>query len=135
MFIFDNNGKVKPGPFVLTLGVVLVVALQMGVPHQLGWPFFLVSFISGSLGGLLFLKVSVQITRYWDTLPKRNRTIVLASLPVVILIIGFVTNHGLPDESLNNFILISSVVTVLCLIGLYKLLSKVLDKLWVRFTK
>lgn len=116
------------------LVVVFVAALSMRV-QQVGWSFFILCFVVGSLGGLSLLWIKGRVQANWNQLPKSKRIPLTALAIALVLAAIFLGNRHEPNEAAADVMECLSVLLALALLGLYRVWSRFLDNLHSKFSK
>jgi len=123
----------------LMVGVALLVvfpnALALHMERLRGWGFLALCFLVGALGAFGFLWARGRLLVARNRLPKGQRYALVCVAIAVVLGGSFIINRGKPDADFNNFLTCLTVCIVLFLWGLYRIVSRVLDALWARFSK
>jgi hypothetical protein len=120
---------------VAVLAVVFLAALSMGMQRTVGWGFFVLCFIVGTLAGLALIFVQEQTVSFWSQLPQSRRRLAIATTVPLVLVVTFVANRHKPDEFANDAAMCFALVVALLLWGLARLMSRLLDALHARFSK
>jgi len=123
----------------LMIGVVLLVvflsALHSHMERFTGWGLLVLIFLVGAGGALAYEWARGQLLLAWNRLPKRQRLALVCAAIALFLGGTFVIYRGKPDADFNNFVTRMCVCLALILWGLYRIVSRVLDALWARFSK
>jgi cytochrome bd-type quinol oxidase subunit 2 len=117
------------------LVAVFIGALSMHAQQKLGWAFLLLCLFVGFFGGVGALWVKGRIYATWHHLPKYKRTTFILAGTTIVLAAIFLFNRHKPDEGAADFAGVLTVFVVLFLWGLYSLWSRLLDAIYIRFTK
>jgi hypothetical protein len=117
------------------LAVVFLAALSMHVERTVGWGFFILCFIVGSLAGLALIFVRDQTVSFWSQLPKSRRRIAIATAVPLILVVTFASNRHKPDEFANDAAVCFGLIVASLLWGLAGLVSRLVNALHARLSK
>jgi hypothetical protein len=130
-----NQLRENPWLIATVLVVVFLGALSMHMERIVGWSFLLLCFVVGSLGGLGLIWIRNQAAPRWSELSKLQKRIGVASGVVLVVVVTFSTNRHKPDEFANDAAMCFALVVALSLLGLARLMSRLVDALHTRFSK
>jgi hypothetical protein len=122
----------------LTIAVLVVVFLggvSMHMERMMGWGFFVLCFIVGSVAGLSFTWGRERFLLHWNGLSKSRRRIAIAAGLSLYIIGNFIANRHKPDEAFHDTMTCLLVLGLLLFWGLYRITSHFLDALHARFSK
>jgi hypothetical protein len=123
---------------VLTIAVLVVVflgGLSMHMERIMGWGFFVLCFVVGSVGGLSLAWSRGLFLLHWNKLPKSRRRIAISAGLSLYIIGNFIANRHKPDEGFHDTMTVLLVLGLLLFWGLYRIMSRFLDALHARFSK
>ncbi len=100
-----------------------------------GWSFIVLCFVASLLGAVGYLWARDRLLPTWELLPKARR-LFLALLTVAIVLAGrLVANRHKPDEEFADVMACVGVLAAFVLVGLYRIMSHLLDSLHARASR
>lgn len=120
--------------FTIVVIVVFIAALSLNLERWHGWGFLLLCFVLGSTGGLAVIWLKDKLLMGWSRLSKSARITLVVAAVCAWLIGIYIVNSHTTDEAANDVIAYLGVAAVLLLVGLYRVLSRLLDGIWARFS-
>ena len=118
------------------LVVVFVGALSMHVEQFVGWGFFFLCFLAGSLGGLGYLLGRDRLLVNWNRLPPSRRAILVILGIALTLVVVLIASRHKPDHGFADAVAALGILSALAVLwGAYRITSHLLDVLHERFSK
>jgi hypothetical protein len=117
---------------VAILVVVFLAGLSMHVERAVGWGFFILCFVVGSLGGLGFIWSRQRFRFYWNTQTKSRKRIAIAAIVLLYIVATIIANRHKPDEVFYDTV---DVLSGLLLWGMYRIVSGFVDRVNDRLFK
>jgi hypothetical protein len=104
-----------------------LAAVSMNMQRLHGWSFIVLCFVSSLLGGVGYLWTKDTVLPIWERLPRVRRLFLVALTAAVVLVARLIANRHNPNEAFADVIAGIGVLVALALLGLYRILSHVLD--------
>jgi hypothetical protein len=112
-----------------------LAAVSMNMQRFHGWSFIILCVIAGLLGGMGYFWARDRVLPSWERLPKVRRVLMIALAAAVVLGARLVANRHKPDEEFADVMAGIGVLVALALLGLYRIMSHLLDSFHARASK
>ncbi len=107
----------------------------MNMQRLHGWSFLILCVIAGSLGGLGYLWARDRVLPTWKRLPRVRRVLIIALTAIIVLAARLIANRHKPNEEFADVLAGIAVLVALALLGLYRIMSHLLDSLHARASR
>jgi len=92
-----------------------------------GWSFIILCFVASLLGGVGYLWARDRLLPSWERLPKVRRLFLIALMAAIVLGARLIANRHNPNGAFADVMAGIGVLVALALLGLYRILSRLLD--------
>jgi len=100
-----------------------------------GWSFIVLCFVASLLGGVGYLWARDRVLPSWERLPKARRLFLIALTAAIVLAARLIANRHNPNEAFADLMVGIGVLAALALVGLYRILSRLLDSFHARASR
>jgi hypothetical protein len=132
---------VDPSPqwrwLILAVAILaaFLAAVSMNMQRLHGWGFIILCVLAVFLGGIGYLWARDRVLPAWERLPKARRIFLIALAAAVVLGSRLIVNRHKPNEELADLVAGAGVLVALALLGLYRLMSHLLDSFHTRASR
>jgi hypothetical protein len=117
---------------VAVLVVVFLAGLSMHAERVMGWGFFILCFVVGSLSGLGLIWFRERFRFYWHRQTKSRRCTAILVVVSLYIVATVIANRHKPDQVLYDTI---DILSGLLLWGMYRIVSRFVDRINDRLFK